>query len=80
MWHTSVAGIDGDCFQAGHLLKQGTVLLVIDNTVQLHIVGLLYKKAVKVYELFRGDNILYPCVFYILTEQAEDGNENGQEK
>ena len=75
-----VPGIDDYRLQPRKLLYQGTVLLVVDNAVQLHIVCLMDDNPMQEYYLVARHDILHPCeVCYLIKEIQKECDTHVQE-
>ena len=68
--HILVRRVDDDILQSCQLLHDGTCLLVVDDTVQFHIVRLPHEQAMLVYQLFVCQVVPDPADMKCLAKQV----------
>jgi hypothetical protein len=69
--HVPVTGQDRDGLQAKELLKESPVLLVVNDTVQLHIVSRALENTMQENQLLVGHDIFHSCQIEELVSQIE---------
>ena len=69
--HILVASIDGDGLQCTYLLHDVAMLIEVDDTIQLHVVGAVLEHSLFDDDLLVGDAILYASDIHERIEQHE---------
>lgn len=69
--HVFVASIDGNGLQGTYLLHDVAVLIEVDNTIQLHVVGAVLEHSLLNNDLLVGDAILNASDIYKRIDQHE---------
>lgn len=69
--HVLIASIDGNGLQGTYLLHDVTVLIEVDDTIQLHVVGTMLEHSLLNNDLLVGDAILNASDIYKRIDQHE---------